>query len=102
MVRSCAIPSEHAELMSLACKRAIINRGVSHLVFPRVLESEGLRQLLADSSMAGPGSRPERMRERLEQLQPCALGSLGLPPAAVTRTDATLTVTLSPRRPPSW
>jgi len=40
--------SRHAELMSLACKTAILNRGVSHLIFP-----DEVQTLPADGKKAG-------------------------------------------------
>ncbi|MGK0297402.1 MAG: pyruvate oxidase [Gammaproteobacteria bacterium] len=40
--------SKHAELMNLACKSAILNRGVSHLVFP-----DEVPKLAANDAMAG-------------------------------------------------
>lgn len=49
--------SDHAELMSLACKNAIINRDVAHLIFPdnvqTVLAAEG-------AAAAGPEGRVAR------------------------------------------
>lgn len=40
--------SKHAELVNLACKSAILNRGVSHLVFP-----DEVQQLPAEDARAG-------------------------------------------------
>ena len=37
--------SRHAELMNLACKSAVLNRGVSHLIFPD--EVQNLRTVKA-------------------------------------------------------
>ena len=45
--------SKHAELMNLACKSAILNRGVSHLIFPD--EVQNLK--VGDAKPGGPGGR---------------------------------------------
>jgi thiamine pyrophosphate-dependent acetolactate synthase large subunit-like protein/nitrite reductase/ring-hydroxylating ferredoxin subunit len=45
--------SKHAELMSLACKSAILNRGVSHLIFPD--EVQNLK--VGDAPAGGPEGR---------------------------------------------
>lgn len=50
--------SRHAELVNLACKSAILNRGVSHLVFP-----DEVQQLPAEES-AQAGSPRGRVTER--------------------------------------
>jgi thiamine pyrophosphate-dependent acetolactate synthase large subunit-like protein/nitrite reductase/ring-hydroxylating ferredoxin subunit len=50
--------SRHAELMNLACKSAILNRGVSHLIFP-----DEVPQLPAPEG-APPGSPDGRMPDR--------------------------------------
>ena len=50
--------SRHTELMNLACKSAILNRGVSHLIFP----DEVPKRALADAPAAGTpeGRLPNR------------------------------------------
>jgi len=49
--------SRHAELMTLACKSAILNRGVSHLIFP----DEVTTQPAAQAKASGPRGRlPDR------------------------------------------
>ena len=45
--------SKHAELMNLACKSAILNRGVSHLIFPD--EVQNLK--VGDAKPGGPQGR---------------------------------------------
>ncbi len=50
--------SRHAELVNLACKSAILNRGVSHLVFP-----DEVQQIPADEG-AKPGGPEGRMPRR--------------------------------------
>jgi thiamine pyrophosphate-dependent acetolactate synthase large subunit-like protein/nitrite reductase/ring-hydroxylating ferredoxin subunit len=45
--------SRHAELVNLACKSAILNRGVSHLVFPDEVQS----QPVGDRTPGGPDGR---------------------------------------------
>ena len=49
--------SRHAELMNLACKSALLNRGVSHLVFPDEVQKlpapEGTRPGSPDGRVAG-------------------------------------------------
>ena len=45
--------SKHAELMNLACKSAILNRGVSHLIFPD--EVQNLK--VGDAKASGPQGR---------------------------------------------
>ena len=42
--------SKHAELMTLACKNAIVERDVAHLIFP-----DDVQTLPADGAVAGPG-----------------------------------------------
>ena len=44
--------SKHAELMTLACKSAILNRGVSHLIFP-----DEVQTLPAEAEAGGPEGR---------------------------------------------
>jgi thiamine pyrophosphate-dependent acetolactate synthase large subunit-like protein len=50
--------SKHAELVNLACKSAILNRGVSHLIFPDEVQS------LPAPEGAKPGSPEGRMASR--------------------------------------
>ena len=51
--------SDHAELMTLACKHALLERGVAHLVFPDEVQVVAA----ADDSMAsGPGGRLPDLR----------------------------------------
>ncbi len=50
--------SKHAELMNLACKSAILNRGVSHLIFPDEVQN------LAAATGAKAGSPAGRITER--------------------------------------
>ncbi len=50
--------SKHAELMNLACKSAILNRGVSHLIFPDEV------QTLAAADGAAAGGPAGRIAER--------------------------------------
>lgn len=50
--------SKHAELVNLACKSAILNRGVSHLIFPDEV------QTLAASEDARPGGPEGRLTPR--------------------------------------
>ncbi|MFQ5460816.1 MAG: thiamine pyrophosphate-binding protein, partial [Anaerolineae bacterium] len=49
--------SRHVELMNLACKHAILNRGVSHLIFP-----DEVQNLAATD--AGPGGPAGRLTSR--------------------------------------
>jgi thiamine pyrophosphate-dependent acetolactate synthase large subunit-like protein/nitrite reductase/ring-hydroxylating ferredoxin subunit len=44
--------SDHAELMTLACKTAIVDRDVAHLVFP-----DEVQDLPSDAPAGGPGGR---------------------------------------------
>jgi thiamine pyrophosphate-dependent acetolactate synthase large subunit-like protein/nitrite reductase/ring-hydroxylating ferredoxin subunit len=46
--------SDHAELMALACKRAILQRGVGHLVLPDEVQA---RTAAANAAARGPGGR---------------------------------------------
>jgi len=50
--------SKHAELVNLACKSAILNRGVSHLIFPDEV------QKLPAKAGARPGGPAGRLTER--------------------------------------
>ncbi|MCH9682800.1 MAG: Rieske 2Fe-2S domain-containing protein, partial [Deltaproteobacteria bacterium] len=50
--------SKHAELMNLACKTAILNRGVSHLIFPDEV------QTLPAAEEATPGAPKGRLPSR--------------------------------------
>ncbi len=50
--------SKHAELMNLACKSAILNRGVSHLIFPDEVQN------LVAAAGAKAGSPAGRITER--------------------------------------
>ncbi|MEM7199787.1 MAG: thiamine pyrophosphate-binding protein [Planctomycetota bacterium] len=50
--------SNHAELVNLACKTAILNRGVSHLIFPDEV------QVLPAAEAAAPGAPEGRVAER--------------------------------------
>ncbi len=45
--------SRHAELMNLACKSALLNRGVSHLIFPDEVQN----LLVGKARVGGPGGR---------------------------------------------
>lgn len=67
--------SHHAELINLACKSAILNRGVSHLIFPNEVQN-----VLADG--AEPGSPRGRITSREIAPPPDALD------AAVARIRA--------------
>ena len=44
--------SDHAELMSLACKAAVVDRGVAHLILP-----DDVQELPCDAPAAGPDGR---------------------------------------------
>ena len=66
--------SKHAELINLACKSAILNRGVSHLVFPDEVQvlpaqdeaaSEGAKGRVAQQEIAPPA---DALREAVERL----------------------------------
>ena len=46
--------SKHAELMNLACKSAILNRGVSHLIFPDEVQT---REAGEGAKAGGPEGR---------------------------------------------
>jgi thiamine pyrophosphate-dependent acetolactate synthase large subunit-like protein/nitrite reductase/ring-hydroxylating ferredoxin subunit len=46
--------SKHAELVNLACKSAILNRGVSHLIFPDEVQTQPARET---ASAGGPMGR---------------------------------------------
>ena len=46
--------SRHAELMNLACKSALLNRGVSHLIFPDEVQNLAARQ---GAAAGGPQGR---------------------------------------------
>jgi len=46
--------SKHAELANLACKSAILNRGVSHLVFPDEVQ---VQEVEAGTAIGGPAGR---------------------------------------------
>jgi len=61
--------SKHAELMNLACKSAIINRGVSHLVFPDEVQS------LPAPATAKPGAPRGRITPRTIAPPPEALAA---------------------------
>ena len=50
--------SKHAELVNLACKSAILNRGVSHLIFPDEV------QVLPAAEGSGPGGPAGRLTRR--------------------------------------
>ena len=50
--------SKHAELINLACKSAILNRGVSHLIFPDEV------QVLPADEGSGPGGPAGRLTRR--------------------------------------
>jgi len=55
-----ALPtSNHAELMSLACKNAIVERDVAHLIFP-----DDMQTLTSDDPAAGPDGRVGRTHIR--------------------------------------
>ncbi|MFK7844109.1 MAG: thiamine pyrophosphate-dependent enzyme [Rhodothermales bacterium] len=67
--------SNHAELMNLACKSALLNRGVSHLVFPDEVQT---LPAAANAKIGGPKGRvaqreiappAEAMSEALELLE---------------------------------
>ena len=45
--------SPHAELVSLACKQAILRQGVAHLVFPDEVQTIGA----GDAAAGGPAGR---------------------------------------------
>ncbi len=65
--------SKHNELMNLACKSAILNRGVSHLIFPDEVPKRALDAQLAAGSPEGrlPSrqiSPPEDALDAAEQL----------------------------------
>ena len=68
--------SRHAELMNLACKSAILNRGVSHLIFPDEVQTLEVSDDLepgspfgrvANRAIAPPMEALEQARELLEQ-----------------------------------
>ena len=59
--------SRHAELMNLACKSALLNRGVSHLIFPDEV------QVLDAPEAATPGSPEGRVASRAIQAPADAL-----------------------------
>jgi thiamine pyrophosphate-dependent acetolactate synthase large subunit-like protein/nitrite reductase/ring-hydroxylating ferredoxin subunit len=67
--------SRHAELMNLACKHAILNRGVSHLVFPDEVQklpaAEGARPGGPEGRLPAPGIAPpaESLAAALERLR---------------------------------
>ena len=46
--------SRHAELMNLACKSAILNRGVSHLIFPDEVQTVSVGE---EATAGGPAGR---------------------------------------------
>ena len=46
------ISSKHAELVSLACKTALIERDVAHLIFP-----DDVQTIPSDAPAEGPGGR---------------------------------------------
>ncbi|MBX2820039.1 MAG: Rieske 2Fe-2S domain-containing protein [Rhodothermaceae bacterium] len=68
--------SRHAELMNLACKSSILNRGVSHLVFPDEVQNLHVPDevmpgtpfgRVADRAIAPPVDALDRAAELLEQ-----------------------------------
>lgn len=49
--------SDHAELMTLACKHAVVGRGVGHLVFPDEVQALAVAAGSAASAASGPDGR---------------------------------------------
>ncbi len=74
--------SNHAELMALACKHAILQRGVGHLVFPDEVQarpadadarSHGPAGRLADARIAPPADELERALALLRDARRCVV-----------------------------
>ena len=72
--------SQHAELVNLACKSALLNRSVSHLIFPDEV------QVLPAGENAKPGSPKGRLPDRL----------IAPPAAALAEAEALLKVAKRP------
>lgn len=62
--------SKHAELVNLACKSALLNRNVSHLIFPDQVQTH---PAVANAQVGGPAGR---------------MGNLDIAPAAKSLKDA--------------